>query len=427
MAAHNRPTRRQILKRAAQAGLASAAPYMLTSSALGADDKPAASERLTIGFIGAGGMGRSHMHQIGGFKDLQFVAVADVYANHRKMAVDMLGPHLKEYNDYRELLARPDIDAVIIAVPDHWHALIAIEACDAGKDVYCEKPLSYSIREARLMVEAARRNGTVFQVGSQQRSSGEFRKACEYVRSGRIGKLQWIEAGIGGGPVCAWEPNQPVPDGLDWNFWLGPAPYAEYTKKRFDFDFRWFYDYSGGIMTDWGAHHNDIAQWGNGTSHTGPIRTEPIMAKFPQDGLYDTVTNFEIHHTYENGVLLKTTSRFNGVHFQGSDGWIKVNRGYFEASDPDIDREPLSAGEVHLYNSPGHHRDWINCITTRQRPICDAEIGARSVTICHLGNIAARTGRTIEWDPKTETITNDKSLNERWLHRPYRGPWKLPV
>jgi predicted dehydrogenase len=398
---------------------------MITSQALGGQEKPAAGERLALGFIGVGGMGSGHLGAFLGMTDVEVLAVADVYEKQRAAALERVGQGCKAYNDYRELLARPDIDAVVIATPDHWHTMTAIHACEAGKDVYCEKPLTLTIREARRVVEAARRNGTVFQVGSQQRSSDNFRFACELVRSGRIGRLEWVQATIGGGPECGPQPPQPVPAGLDWNFWQGPAPAAEYTPRRCHYDFRWLYEYSGGKMTDWGAHHNDIAQWGIGASYCGPVKTEPVFAEFPTQGLFDTATRFEVRHTYANGVVLRTCSHGGrGVHFQGTDGWIKVDRGHFETSDPEIESEPLGAGDVHLYRSPGHHRDWLNCIRNRRRPICEPEIGCRSVTVCHLGTIAIRTGRTIHWDPQEEQITNDPGL-ERWLDKPYRAPWRV--
>lgn len=415
-------TRRQLLNAGARcAAGAWAAPYVITRQILGTPIKP--SERITLGFIGVGGMGSGHLGAFLNDPDVRIVAIADVYEKHRAEAVGRVGGGCAGYRDYRELLARKDIDAVVIATPDHWHARIAMDACDAGKDVYCEKPLSLTIAEARAMVRAARRNSTVFQVGSQQRSDPNFRRACELVRSGRIGRLQWVRAGVGRGPTCGWEGPQPVPPGLDWDFWLGPTPWAEFTPKRWNGTFRWFYDYSGGKMTDWGAHHNDIAQWGIGADDSGPVRTEPVSAEFPSEGLYDTAVRFEVRHTYANGVVLRTTSEGGGVEFHGSDGWIKVDRGSFAVSDPAIEKEPLGAGDVHLYESPGHHRDWLNCIRSRRRPICDVEIGCRSATVCHLGNIAIRTGKTIHWDPKREVVTNDESLN-RWLRKPYRTPWK---
>ncbi len=421
-------SRRGLLKR----GVALAVgPYMLTSRALGSTGDPSAGERVTLGFIGVGEMGWEHLRTLNRNPAFKLLAAADVDEKHLAMAVSKIGPDGKGYRDYRELLARPDIDAVLIATPDHWHAKIAIDACNAGKDVYCEKPLSLTVAEASAMVRAARRNGTVFQTGSMQRSYTCFRKACEWVRSGRIGKLLWARAGIGGAPICDWEPNQPPPQELDWDFWLGPAPWAEYTPRRANRDFRWFYDYSGGMMTDWGAHHNDIAQWGFGTDHTGPVRTEPIGSEFPTHGLFETARRFEVKHTYANGLILYTASHapHGGVWFQGTDGWINVNRDGYRLSNPEIEKEPLGRGDVHLRRVPGesyegHHADWLECIKNRKRPITDVEIGARSAIVCHLGNIAIRSGKTIDWDPVKEEIANDASLN-RWLSRPYRAPWRL--
>ncbi len=422
---HSRTTRREVLSSGLRVGAAAlAGPYMLTSRALGAAAKAPAGERIALGFIGVGGRGFNLLKSFGDLPDVQVVAVADVYGPHRDRAAAAAGPDCKVGVDYREMLSREDLDAVVISTPDHWHALPAIHACEAGKDVYCEKPLSLTIREARQMAAGARQYGTVFQVGSQQRSKGLFRRACELVRSGRIGRLEWIKARVGQGPVCAWEPPQPPPKELDWDAWLGPAPWAEYTPKRCLYDFRWFYDYSGGKMTDWGAHHNDIAQWANDSCHTGPVRVEPIAVKFPTAGLYETAVDFEVKFTYANGVVLYTVSTGNDVEFHGTDGWLKVNRQRVAASDPDMVNEPPGAGDVRLYESPGHHRDWLDCIRSRRRPICDVEIGARSVTVCHLGNIALRTGRALAWDPAAERITNDENLN-RWLSKPYRAPWQI--
>jgi predicted dehydrogenase len=435
MSQPTRFSRRKVLKRGAQlAAGAAAAPYMLTSQALGDESKAAAGNRLGVGFIGVGGMGRGHLGNFVRYPDVQVLAIADVYEKSRQAAQNMVkdayGHGVDLYNDYRELLARKDIDAVVIGTPDHWHAKTAIDACDAGMDVYCEKPLSLTIAEARAMANAARRNGTIFQTGSQQRSSDNFRLGCELVRSGRIGKLQWVRASIGGGPVIDYQKPVPPPPGLDWDFWLGPARWAEYTPHRCHYDFRWIYDYSGGKMTDWGAHHNDIAQWGIGASYSGPVKTEPVAATFPTKGLFNTATSFEVKHTYANGVVLYTVSHGgNGVFFQGTDGWVEVNRGHFATSDPEIQAEPIGPGDVKLYrvkgdSVAGHERNWLECIKTRQRPICDVEIGCRSVTVCHLGTIAIRTGKTIHWDPEKEVVTNDDSLN-RWLDVPYRSPWRL--
>ncbi|MBN1489351.1 MAG: Gfo/Idh/MocA family oxidoreductase [Phycisphaerae bacterium] len=425
-------TRRQLLRNGATwAAGAAAAPYVITSTALGAADKPAASNRITMGFIGVNWMGGYHLNTLLNNPRVQVRAISDVDQGHLDRAVEKAGPDCRGYHDYRDLLARPDIDAVLIATPDHWHALTAIHACEAGKDVYCEKPLSLTVREARRMVEAARRNGTVFQVGSQQRSADNFRLACELVRSGRIGKVFWARAVIGGAPTIEPQPTQPVPPALDWDRWLGPAPWSDYTEKRCHVEFRWLYDYSGGKMTDWGAHHNDITQWGFGTDDTGPVKIEPVSATFPTAGLWDAATAFEVKNTYADGRVLYTCSsgKNRGVWFQGTDGWVEVDRGYLRTSNPDMEKEPLGAGDMHLERTNGddyigHHDNWLNCIETRRRPICDVEIGARSAMICHLGNIAIRTGKTIHWDPEREVITNDVSLN-RWLDKPYRAPWRV--
>jgi predicted dehydrogenase len=246
----------------------------------------------------------------------------------------------------------------------------------------------------------------------------------ELVRNGRIGRVQWVRSAIDGGPVCGWVPNEPPPEGLDWDFWLGPALEVPYNPKRFFGNFRWFYEYSGGKMTDWGAHHNDIGQWALGMDHSGPVKVEPLSAGFPTDGLFDTAVTFNVKHTYANGAVMYTTSEGNGVHFQGTDGWIKVNRGRFEASHPEIEKEPFGAPDFRLPKTAGHHQNWLECIRTRRRPVADVEIGCRTVTTCHLGTIAIRTGKTILWDPAREQVTNDPSLN-RWLHKPYRAPWRV--
>jgi len=404
------------------AGVAAAPHLALGETASGPATRPA-TERLAVGIIGVGGRGSGHLEDLLRRRDVQVVGVADVDRGRREGAAAKVAGGCASYNDYRELLARPDVDAVVIATPDHWHALNAIDACEAGKDVYCEKPLSLTVREGRAMVKAARRTAAVFQVGSQQRSDRRFRRACELVLSGRIGKLERIIARIGEGPIGRWQPKQDPPPGLDWNFFVGPAPWADYVPNRCFDSFRWFYDYAGGMVTDWGAHHNDIAQWGNGTSLTGPVKVEPVSVEFPVQGPYETAVRFETKATYANGVVLTTTSDGNDVEFHGTDGWVKVNRDRLETSRPEMAKEPPGAGEVRLYESHDHMGDWIECIRGRKRPICDVEIGHRSVTVCQLANIALRTGRTVRWDPEDEEIVDDSALS-RWLSRPYRAPWR---
>ncbi len=420
-----RISRRQLLKRVPAAGAGLGALIGLKVPLWAAEpSRPAPpSESIVLGFIGVGGMGSGHLGAFLGRNDVRIAAVCDVDENHRNAARARVGGDCAAYNDLRELLDRKDIDAVVIATPDHWHALATIYACQAGKDVYCEKPFSLTIEDGRAMVNAVRRYGRVFQTGSQQRSEAGFRIACEAVRHGRIGKLHTVRTGIGGNPTCGWEPDSDPPPGLDWNLWLGPAPWRPYNKRRCHFDFRWYWDTGGGMMCDWGHHHNDIAQWGIGADGSGPVEITG-WGIFPTEGLFECPTQFEATYRYPNGITLICATRSHGVRFEGSDGWVHVDRGFLEASDPEIIEDYLRPGEQPLPRSVGHHQDWLDCIKSRKRPICDAEIGHRSVTVCHLGNIAIRTGRKLVWDPVAERITNDEALN-RWLGKPYRPPWHL--
>ncbi len=428
-------TQRRSLSRrgflARTAGVGFAAPYVLTSSALGSDEKAPANSRLTLGFIGVRNMGGNHLGRFLPNRRVEVVSVCDVDKNVRDAAAKRVKDHYNNtkevaaYDDFRELLARDDIDAVVVATPDHWHALVCIAACKAGKDIYCEKPLTLTIEEGKALVDAVRKYGRVFQTGSQQRSRDNFRFACELVRSGRIGRVHTVITGIGGGPTCEWEPETDPPDGLDWNFWLGPAPYKPYTPRRCHYEFRWIYDYSGGKMTDWGAHHNDIAQWGLGMDGTGPIHIDG-EGEFPKDGLYNTATRFEVKYTYANGVKLLCRSHTSrgGVTFQGTDGWVWVTRGNIDAECKSLLNEKLGPNDVHLYRSTNHHNDWLDCVERRTRPICDVEIGHRSVTVCHLGTISLRLGRPIRWDPEAEQIVGDDEA-ARWVGKPMRAPWSL--
>jgi len=387
------------------------------------------NEKIYMGLIGCGGRGRGDMHNHMRHPDVEFIALCDVDSQRLDAAGgDVLrkyGRAPKKFKDFRKMLEMEDLDAVIIATPDHWHSLIAIAAAEAGKDIYCEKPLSLTIAEGRAMVEAVRRYRRVFQTGSQQRSAANFRLACELVRNGRIGKLRRIRTCIGGTPRAAWEPNQPPPPHLDWNMWLGPAPYVPYTPKRCHYTFRWFWDYSGGKMTDWGAHHNDIAQWGNGTELSGPISVEG-RGFSPADNFFETPTWFEVRYEYENGVeLICQSEGRNGITFYGTDGRIFVCRGgVLECDPPEIKFEPLGPGDVHLYKSDDHVGNFLECVRTRKLPICDVEIGHRSCTVCHLGNIAIRLGRKLRWNPAAEHFVDDPEA-ERWIEKPMRAPWHL--
>lgn len=391
------------------------------------------NDTINIGVIGPGGskgghkMGLNNARAAAAHAGTKVVAVCDVDKKHCEEAAAVFGADCAKYSDFRELLARKDIDAVIIGTPDHWHTYICIAAMRAGKDVYCEKPLTLTIDEGKKLVKTWRDTGAVFQTGSQQRSDGRFRQACELVQNGRIGNIVKVESHLPGGPMGGPFEVQPVPEDLDWDMWLGPAPEVEYVKQRTHGDFRWWLDYSGGMLTDWGAHHNDIAQWGLGMDRSGPISVQ-AFGRGPKVGCncYTTFPEFDITLIYENGVHLQVTNQGeNGVKFVGEEGWIFVTRGKIEASDQKLLDEPLPADAIKLYESNDHMGNFLDGIRTRKQPICDAEIGHRSVSICHLCNISLRLGgRKLKWDPKKEEFVGDKEANAM-LSRPARGNWKV--
>jgi predicted dehydrogenase len=424
-------TRREFLKGALAAA---AAPYVISSLASAAQGPP--SSRIAVGVIGTGGQGMALMRALLGEGGVQVVAVCDVDRDRRSAAKHEVEKHYARQkrsgrfagcaacNDFRTLLARRDIDAVAIATPDHWHALQVVAAARAGKDIYCEKPLSLTIAEGRAMADAVGRYHRVFQTGSQQRSDGRFRLACQLVRNGRIGRLHTITAGLPTGMSCDPQPVQPVPEGFDYDLWLGAAPWAPYTAKRCHYQFRWILDYSGGRVTDWGAHHNDIAQWGGGTERSGPVAVEGA-GEFPTRGLYNAAVNFRFACTYRDGVRLICTNRApNGVRFEGTDGWVFVSRRRIDAHPKRLLRERFTPEDVHLYRSPGHVRNFLACVRSRAETVAPVEVAHRSATICHLGNIAMLLGRSLRWDPRRERFVGDDEAN-RMVARAMREPWRL--
>lgn len=387
-------------------------------------------------------MNQGHLGYFLGDKETEVVAVCDVDTTRREHSKTTVEKRYAEktksgdfkgcasYVDFRELIGRKDIDAVVIATPDHWHTIPALEAIKSGKDVYCEKPLTLTIHEAKLLVDAVRKYDRVFQVGSQQRSGSEFRLACELVRSGRIGKLKEVYANIGGPSKPCDLPEETMEPGLDWDRWLGPAPKRPYNSvlaprgmhNHFP-NWRLYQEYSGGMMTDWGAHHFDIAQWGIGADHSGPLEIIPPANPASGKG---------VRFIYDKGIQLihgeeyAPGKKVDGVVFVGTEGIIQVNRGK-KSSDPEsIIKTPESEITEKLYKSPGHQKDWVQCIRSRKRPICDVEIGARSVTVCHLGNIAYWTGQKILWDPKAWKFVDASKEVEKWYDRERRGEWQLP-
>jgi predicted dehydrogenase len=331
------------------------------------------------------------------------------------------------YTDFRELLQHKGLDAVLIATPDHWHAIPCIEAGKAKKDIYCEKPLTHSIVEGRKIVDAVTQNKVIFQTGSQQRSEfgGHFRKAVEYVRSGRIGKLKTIHIGDGVGdpPIACGLPDQPTPAGTDWEMWLGPAPKRGYhdalcpTAVQRGFPvWRRYREYSGGYLADMGAHHFDIAQWALNMDGSGPVKIEPPKDKKEKRGL---------RFVYASGVeMIHAASGTPDCSFIGADGTINATRGGISSSPESILREPIGEKDYHVYPSSSHHANWIECIKSRKDTICSAETGHRSATICHLANIGYQLRRNLVWDPEKESFVNDDEAN-KLLDHAMREPWKL--
>lgn len=412
---------------------------LVTQQLVAAEEKQASGDKLVFGAVGIGSPKSRGMHVVKndllrGFSNTTCVAVCDVDRSHRERASKELS-NAKGYEDFRELNDRKDINAVVVATPDHWHALVAIDAMRKGKDVYCEKPLSLTVAESRAIAKVAKETGKVLQVGSQQRSGQRFRLACELVRNGRIGKIKTVECRIGGNPKSPAIPVAKVPEGLNWDLWLGPTEKTDYrfTKQgnqeftNCHYEFRWFYQWSGGKMTDWGAHHLDIAQWGLGMDESGPVAVEatgeaPATAAM---GGYDTHPTFKVTYTYANGATVYAMSDGeNGIRFEGEDGkWIFVSRGRIDASDKKLLEEPLNGNATRLYVSNNHMGNFLDCIKTRKPTICTAEIGHRSVTVCHLGAIALRSGKKFKWDPVAEK--SDVAEVNAMLSRPYRAPWKL--
>jgi predicted dehydrogenase len=327
------------------------------------------------------------------------------------------------------VLARDDIDTVLIATPDHWHAILAIEAAKAGKDIYCEKPISLTIAEGRTVAETMRRYATVYQSGTQRRSIACFRFGVDIARSGMLGELQTLHCYYHNGPTCPPQPVQPVPEGFDYDRWLGPAPFEPYTRARCHGSFRWLYDYSGGQLTDLGAHFADLAQWAHGDEATSPTHFEG-RAEFPQDGLFNTAVRFEVVATYPDGVKMVMHDETEpgrgprGNKFVGTNGWISVDdTGKVTASNDAIMRKLNAAQQGYAYMA-GHHRDFLDAVRTRGRTIAPPEVAHRSTTTCHVANICLRLGRKLQWDPATERFIDDPEA-DRMLARAMRSPWRL--
>jgi predicted dehydrogenase len=427
--------RRDFLKTAAATAAATSLPkWYLNEQSGSAQAASAADDQPAIALVGCGGMGRGDAKNASRFG--RIVAVCDVDDKQIAEAKKMW-PDAEAYKDFRHVMDRKDIQVVVCGTVDHWHTLVSLAALRSKKDVYCEKPLTLTIDEGKRLVSAVRATGGILQTGSQQRSDKNFRLACELVRNGRIGKLKhvsvWLPSGRREGPFKAATP----PAGFDWNFWLGPTPEVAYVPERTHVTFRYWWEYSGGTMTDWGAHHNDIALWGIGLERSGPVSVEakPLVEMIP-DG-FTAYSEYAVEYTYGNGVthscrstsanawngsVVDAKGQPHGVKFEGSDGWIWVTRGKIEASDPEFLTTPLPADATRLYVSNNHMENFFDGVRTRKPPICEAEIGHRSASVCHLGVISLRLGRKLTWDPQAERFTNDAEAN-RWLAREPRKPW----
>jgi predicted dehydrogenase len=455
--------RRQFLRTAGAATVASGVPAVLPSTVFGAK---APSNRINVGFIGLGNQSTLDLPAFLKNDDVRVVAVCDVntgsfgYNNPkhflgRKPGQETVDAYYAEqaksgqykgcdaYNDFRELLARADIDAVVLVVPDHWHALMTVMAAQAGKDIYCEKPLSLTVAQGQEMVKAVREHRRVLQTGSHHRSGPSARLACELVRNGRIGRLERIKTVVpvnnAVDPGPGWQP-MPVPEGFDYDLWLGPAPKAPYHKDRCLYRFRFNLDYSGGQVTNFGAHSLDIAQWGHGSDGTGPVEFEDEGSEWPPAGsLYNTATKVAFRARYADGVELTCrTDRTNAyTRFEGPEGWVQYSSGKLLTYPESLKATKIGTDEVQLPRSnpkqaedayrnylPDHVRNFLDCVKSRQDPIEPVEVGHRTASICHLGNIAMRLRRKVRWDPDAEKILGDDEASAL-LTRPLRAPWHL--
>ena len=427
------PSSRRSFLRSSAAALGVAATGLPLPSVLGLEgDRPLPSERISVASIGVGGHGTRHnlanyLEQA----DAQVVAVCDVDRVHLERARGIVDAHYGKkdcavYTDFREVLDRKDIDAVMISTPDHWHVLMSVLALRAGKDVQCEKP-TLTIDEGKVLVETVRKHEAVFQTSTEDRAVAIYHQLAQLVRNGRIGELKTIRVRLPSQPTVPGDPTpQPVPEHLDWDLWLGPAPFAPYTKDRVHFNFRWVSDYSGGIVCDWGTHLFDTAQWANDTEHSGPVSVE-AEGSFWKGGLYDTPKDYHIEYRYENGVQLIVDHGGSSIRCEGTEGWIESAawRKPLVASDPKL-LAPLAESETtRLFTNPaGEHRNFLDCVKTRKDPYFPVDIGHRVSSLCHLGNIALELGRKLRWDPKLERFVDDEEANRR-LSRPMRAPWKL--
>lgn len=439
----NKTKRRDFLKKSliSTAGTL-AIPMIIPSSVLGLNGKISPSNKINMGFIGVGGMGIGHVKRFLEYKDVHVRGICDVREEHRLRAKSLVDDRYGNQdcfveNDFREFLSRKDIDAVLIATPDHWHALIGIEAARQHKDMYYEKPLTRYFNEAKAVRDAVSRSGVVFQHGTQQRSDERYRRACELVRNERIGKLERVIVGSAGYSQVPTQPEQPIPKGFDYDMWLGPAPVSPYTKVRCTRHFTLIYDYSLGCISGaYGIHDIDCVQWALNADGSGPLEIEG-KGKIAEDGLFDTIKEWETIHTYKNGVQLIYTDHISvrsrypeynlnsmGIIFLGSEGWLSVSRQSIDAYPRSVLTSVIGPNEIRLPISNDHRRNFLDSVKSRQKPMCPVEIAVSSDAVCHQADIAIRLGRKMFWDPEKERFKNDETAN-KMLSGSMRSPWHL--
>ena len=442
-------TRRQFIKTTAASAGAVSLPSFMPALVRGADGGVPPSNRITVACIGLGNRGPENMRALLVNPEVRVLAVCDVLETQRTKGKQMVDAHYGNqdcatFNDYRELMQRKDLDAVLICTPDHGHPLIAIEAARQGKHMYCEKPIGWSVRAGQAVRKAVHDSKVVFQFGTQQRSDTKFRLACELVRNCRIGKLQTILVGVPGGRTIPQSPVAPVPAGFDYDLWLGPAQWVPYSYERsrpFANGFSSWYnisDYCIGFIGNWGIHHLDIAQWGNGTDLTGPTEVEG-KGTFPTEGMADCALSWQVENRFANGVTMvhmdDATSKKHplqvggfghGVTFLGTEGWVHVRRGYIESKNESLLETKFGPGDVRLIKTDHHQNNFIDAIKGRAPLVSPIDVGVRSDTLCWLDQIAIKLKRKLQWDPTKEQFVNDADANAM-LDRPMRSPWKLPT
>jgi len=449
----NQVSRRGFVKTAAAASTAIALPMYIPSTVFGAN------ERITIGYVGTGSRGMSHVNGLTSQPGVHALAACDVDAKHLARGQKTIDDKNKRtgrggkcdgYKHYEKVIERKDIDIVVITVPDHWHTKIAVEAALAGKDIYCEKPLTLTVDEGKILGSVVKKTKRVFQVGTQQRSGRQFLTAVAAVQKGLIGKVKRVICSIGGGPKGGPFPVESPPENLDWERWLGQTPLVKYRAKRCHYQFRWWYEYSGGKMTDWGAHHVDIAQWGIGKTATGPVSVEPLVVEHPvpfkegyptKDDAYNTATKFQTKAVFADGIemIIRNDAhdykdpklrrpRGNGIFFEGTDDAIFVNRGGGSGKLDSTGQKPAitddDMAKIYKGREFNHYRNFLACVRDRREPVSDVWSHHRILSTCHLANIVNRLGRKIKYDPAKQQVVGDDQANA-WLRREQRKGYEI--